>query len=382
MLTSKHTIYLSKNHNLDGSDGNSTNVFLFNENGKKVQAKWLRKSIEQNNGNFVVLDHNNVILDEIKGVLTKRNYYLEVVDFDNPVDGVKINPFDLVSNASEIHFMFLNFLYALWDNTDSDIAVMSNLMDAFASCVYQMFSNNKEKLNMRTLKKMIYSVRATCQTEDGISKMSDEIFRNIKDQNSMPVKYYNQFVRAAGDRKDEIAEKLASAFDILTENDLIMMDETDDSLEASLNFKTAVFVNVKRVEHETSAKIMMTLLNALVQNSVESKQTLFVLDSLDAKRCLIGLPLWLKDSIAYNMSFIVMCDDLASFKKTQEAERFFQNLRKVTDASVLMHHNDDILKFENELPNSGEELGLYMKQNCLAQVLIPRMEISVQEQVL
>ena len=77
-----------------------------------------------------------------------------------------------------------------------------------------------------------------------------------------------------------------------------------------------------------------------------------------------------------------MCNDLASFKKTAEAERFFQNLRKVTDASVLMHHNDDILRFENELPNSGEELAAYMKQNCLAQILIPRMEISVQEQVL
>ena len=381
MLASKHTIYLSKNHNLDGSNG-STNVFLFNENGKKVQAKWVRKSVEQNNGNFVVLDHNNTILDEVKNGLLKRHYYIEVVDFDDIENGIKINPFDLVTNTSEIHFMFLNFLYILWDNTDPDIAVMSNLMDAFASCVYQMFSNKKEKLNMATLKKMVYSVRATCQTEDGLSKMSDEIFRKIKDENSMPVKYYNQFLRAAGNRKEEIEEKLACAFDMLTASDIAMMSETDDSLEASLNFKTAVFVNVKNEKQEASAKIMITLLNAFVQQATESKQTLFILDSLSAQRCLIGLPLWLKDSVVHNMSFVVMCNDLASFKKTEEAERFFQNLRKVTDASVLMHHNDDILRFENELPNSGEELAAYMKQNCLAQILIPRMEISVQEQVL
>ena len=381
MLASKHTIYLSKNHNLDGSNG-STNVFLFNENGKKVQAKWVRKSVEQNNGNFVVLDHNNTILDEVKNGLLKRHYYIEVVDFDDIENGMKINPFDLVTNASEIHFMFLNFLYILWDNTDPDIAVMSNLMDAFASCVYQMFSNKKEKLNMATLKKMVCSVRATCQTEDGLSKMSDEIFRKIKDENSMPVKYYNQFLRAAGSRKEEIEEKLACAFDMLTASDIVMMSETDDSLEASLNFKTAVFVNVKNEKQEASAKIMITLLNAFVQQATESKQTMFILDSLSAQRCLIGLPLWLKDSVVYNMSFVVMCNDLASFKKTEEAERFFQNLRKVTDASVLMHHTDDILRFENELPNSGEELAAYMKQNCLAQILIPRMEISVQEQVL
>ena len=275
MLASKHTIYLSKNHNLDGSNG-STNVFLFNENGKKVQAKWVRKSVEQNNGNFVVLDHNNTILDEVKNGLLKRHYYIEVVDFDDIENGMKINPFDLVTNASEIHFMFLNFLYILWDNTDPDIAVMSNLMDAFASCVYQMFSNKKEKLNMATLKKMVYSVRATCQTEDGLSKMSDEIFRKIKDENSMPVKYYNQFLRAAGSRKEEIEEKLACAFDMLTASDIVMMSETDDSLEASLNFKTAVFVNVKNEKQESSAKIMITLLNAFVQQATESKQTLFI----------------------------------------------------------------------------------------------------------
>ena len=363
MLASKHTIYLSKNHNLDGSNG-STNVFLFNENGKKVQAKWVRKSVEQNNGNFVVLDHNNTILDEVKNGLLKRHYYIEVVDFDDIENGIKINPFDLVTNTSEIHFMFLNFLYILWDNTDPDIAVMSNLMDAFASCVYQMFSNKKEKLNMATLKKMVYSVRATCQTEDGLSKMSDEIFRKIKDENSMPVKYYNQFLRAAGNRKEEIEEKLACAFDMLTASDIAMMSETDDSLEASLNFKTAVFVNVKNEKQEASAKIMITLLNAFVQQATESKQTLFILDSLSAQRCLIGLPLWLKDSVVHNMSFVVMCNDLASFKKTEEAERFFQNLRKVTDASVLMHHNDDILRFENELPNSGEELAAYTERSA------------------
>ena len=188
MLASKHTIYLSKNHNLDGSNG-STNVFVFNENGKKVQAKWVKKSFELNNGNFVVLDHNNTILDEVKSGLLKRNYYIESIDFDDIENGIKINPFDLVKNASEIHFMFLNLLYILWDNTDKDITIMSNLMDAFASCVYQMFSNKREKLNMATLKKLVYSVRATCQTEDGISMMSDEIFSKIKDENSMPVKY-------------------------------------------------------------------------------------------------------------------------------------------------------------------------------------------------
>ena len=112
MLANKHTIYLTKNHKLQNAETVSKNVFMFNENGQRVQSKWVKKNIELNNGCFVVLDHNNAILSEAERNLTQRNYYIEKINFSNMKDGLSINPFDLVKDTSEIHYLFLNFLYA------------------------------------------------------------------------------------------------------------------------------------------------------------------------------------------------------------------------------------------------------------------------------
>ena len=62
MSASKHTIYLTKNYQLDENLDLPTNVFLFNENGPLVQARWIQKTLEQNDGLFVILDHNQTIL--------------------------------------------------------------------------------------------------------------------------------------------------------------------------------------------------------------------------------------------------------------------------------------------------------------------------------
>lgn len=379
MVASKPKIYLTKNYKLDGAEDASTNVFMFNENGPLLPAKWVRKNIELNEGCFVVLDHHKTILREAERNLQKRNYYIETVDFSDMANGTCINPFDLVKDTSEIHFMFLNFLYAMWDNADPDLQAMSNLIDAFASCVFSMFSNQKEKLNMETLRRMVYSVRANCQTEDGLMPMSDAVFAGIKDQESMPCKYYAQFKRASGERWNEVAEKVAKVFDMFTEADMQMMRETDESLADSFSFKTAVFVNVEREEEEHSAKLMMILLNYFVQRVTEHSHVLFVFDQLNAQYGMVSLPHWMKESNDYNMSFLVICEDLASFKATPRAERFFRNLQKTVSASVLVHHNDTAIKFANELPTTCDEMNEWAEQEFVATVLIPGREVSDQD---
>ena len=379
MSASKHTIYLTKTKKLDAMSLEHTNAFLFNENGKGITAKWFRKNIELNTGSFVILDHNNVIKKEVERTLVKSRYYIESVDLGNMQGGLSINPFDLVSDSSEIHYLFLNFLHALWDNDDPDIPAMSNLIDAFANCVYAMFSNQKEKLNIPTLKKMVASVRATCKTAEGTVMLTDAIFAGIKDQESMPCKYYNQFIKAAGNRKEEIAEKVAQVFDALTENDMFMMEETDAQLYDTFNFKTAIFVNVDDESQEASAKILITLLNYFIQKATNRKHVMFIIDNLDPNRNLLNLPYWMKEAEKYEMSFIVACDNLASFSSNPRAERFFRNFKKALTASVLVHHNDDLAK-GNE--TSLDELDSLMGQYCIATVLIPSEEVSEQDELL
>ena len=381
MLASKHTIYLTKNHTLTESENASSNVFMFNENGPALQAQWVRKNIELNDGCFVILDHKKAIAREAERGLLKRNYYIEEVNLSDMKNGISVNPFDLVRDTSEIHFMFINFLYAMWDNADQDITAMSNLMDAFASCIFFMFSEQKDKMNMETMRKMVYSVRATCQTENGIVPLSDAIFANIKDQDSMPCKYYAQFKRAAGERFHEVAEKVAKVFDMFTDSDMEMMSVTDESLVDSFNFKTAVFVNVEREEEEHSAKLLIVLLNYFIQRVANHAKVMFVLDGLDAKNTLVSLPHWMKESAEHDMSFVVINDDLTEFKAQPRSEKFFRNLQKTVVASVLVHHNDVAVKFANRLPTNDEEMSELMEQEYIANVLIPAEGISEQDEL-
>lgn len=381
MIASKHTIYLTKNYELSGENHELTNVFVFNENGSKVQAKWIQKNLEANKGSFVILDHKDAIYSTVEKSLIKKNYFIDKIDFSNIGDGIKVNPFDLVSDTSEIHFMFLNFLYSMWDNTDPDLPAMSNLVDAFASCMFFMFEHQKEKLNMVTLKKMVDSVRANCQTDDGVVPMSDAIFAGIKDQDSMPCKYYAQFKKATRERSAEVAEKVATVFDSLTETDFQMMAETDESLTESFAFKTAIFVNVNNEEQEHSAKLMITLLNYFVQKIDSHPSVLFILDELDAKYGMVSLPYWMKEAHEYNMSFIVIGNDLAGFKENPRAEKFFRNFQKAVGASVLIHHNEVAKKFENELPTTDDDIGLLMDGDYIATVLIPSDDVSDQDEL-
>lgn len=381
-MASKHTIYLTKAHQLNGDENTPTNVFVFNENGKKLQAKWLRKTIDVNSGSFVILDHNNTILNEVERGLVKRNYYIEKIDFSNMTNGLSINPFDLVKDTSEIHFMFFNILHAMWENSDPDLTAMSNLLDAFASCVFFMFSSKKDKLNMNTMKTMVHSVRANCQTDNGVVRLSDAIFAGIKDQDSMPCKYYAQFKRAAGERVDEIAEKVAILFDMFNENDMEMMSVTDESLLNAFNFKTAVFVNVNNESEEHSAKIMVTLLNYFIQRIAIHQHVLFVIDDLDAKYGFASLPYWMKEAPDYDASFIVFNNDLSEFKSTPILEKYFRNLQKTVGASVLIHHNDVAIKCETDAPLDSDSINELIEQEYLATVLIPSQQVNDQDELM
>jgi hypothetical protein len=259
---------------------------------------------------------------------------------------------------------------------------MSNLLDAFASCIFFMFSNQKSKLNMETMRKMVYSVRATCQTNDGVVPLSDAVFAGIKDQESMPCKYYAQFKKAAGERQEEVAEKVAQVFDMLTENDMYMMSVTDDSLIDSFNFKTAMFLNVERESEEHSSKLLTILIYYFMQRVANHTNVLFIIDNLDANKGFVSLPHWLKEAVDHDMSFIVVCDDLSKFKATPRAEKFFKNLKKTVAASVLVHQNPVASKIANNRIFTEEERNAILSQEYVATIIVPSQDVNEQDELI
>lgn len=375
-MASKHTIYLTTNHVLQAEQEVKKNVFLFNENGKTLQAKWLKKTIELNDGCFVIMDHNGAILREIEQDLTRRRYYIEKIDLSHMTDGVSINPFDVIKDTSESHFLFLSVLHTLWDNADSDIIAMSNLLDAFVNCLQAMFADQQEKINIETLKKLVHSSRAIYRNDDGsATPMYEALFDNIRDKESMPCKYYAQFKKATGERSDEVAEKLAQAFDKLNENDMEMMRITDESLKDSFAFKTAFIIDVQNEEEAHTADLLFMLLNYFAQH-LENVKTMFVLDDLNPKHNLINLPYWLKESADNDLCYIIMNNDLSEYKATEKLEKYFKRVHDGVGASVLVHKGNIDL---DALNNDDQELAA---QTYMATTIIPAMNINEQSQLL
>ena len=109
-----------------------------------------------------------------------------------------------------------------------------------------------------------------------------------------------------------------------------------------------IFINVENERQEASAKILLTMLNYLIQKSTNRKHVLFVIDKLDSNRNLISLPYWMKEGEQYDVSYIVACDDLASFSNNPRAERFFRNFKKAATACVLVHQNEEYFCFQRE----------------------------------
>lgn len=363
-------IYLTKNNSFEPMDTNP-NIFVYNENGLANNAKWIKKNIERNNCNYVIYDHNSCIYSVAKKYLLEQDYYIENITFQNKVN-VSINPFDCIRDISDIHFMFLSFLHILWDENDEDISAMSNLLDAFANCVYSMFIEQPEKLTMATLKKMVYSIRAVCTADANSVSMVDAIFANIKDQESMACKYYHQFLLAAGERKDEVAEKLACAFDNMTELEVEMMSKTDPSVITSFkpNFKTAFFLNASNEQEEQSSKLLLTMLNYCMQKTQENNRVLFIIDNLQADNKLISLPQWLQNATSYGANYIIFSDDLAKFKEDEVKTQYFRNIQQSIGASLLIHRNESVIKYQNKLPTTQEEMCEYAAIQQLATVLV------------
>jgi hypothetical protein len=178
-----------------------------------------------------------------------------------------------------------------------------------------------------------------------------------------------------------VANKVAKVFDMFTENDLLIMEETDRSLEELFRFKTAIFINVENDAQEASAKLLLTLFNYFVQNIEDRHCVMFVIDSLDAHNTMINLPYWMKEAESHNMSFIVMCNDLARFRENKRAERFFNNLKKSISASVLIHFNESAANRDDNLPTTNDEMDIFIDEEYVATVLIPSKNICDQDVV-
>ena len=85
----------------------------------------------------------------------------------------------------------------------------------------------------------------------------------------------------------------------------------------------------------------------------------------------------MKEASDYNMTFIVMCDDLVGFKANPRAEKYFRNLQKAVSASVLVHHNDIAIGFADEF-----DMDELMTQEYIATVIIPSKNVSDQDELI
>ena len=376
---SKRDIVLSKNYQLTGNKENSTNVVVYNTYGPRFNIDWLVRNIVINDGIFVIQDENSVLSDAVNRVLDKKNYFTINVDCAAPAASLKINPFDFVRDTADIHLMFTNFLFALWDNEDLDIKAMSYLIDAFASAVFYMFADKKEKRTLRTMVNMMKAIKSFCTINDKTVPMYEALFTDNPNPDWMPRKYYMQFVEAADDEKDIVAQKVYDLFKKIPESFLAMTDSTDATLAASLYFKTAFVINNNTPEERGYSKIILSLLVSLIENTEMHLPTMVVLSQLDSDYLVMGLPRWMQNSTKTHMDYIIFANEFQSFIPSYLKKQYLNNVKKFVDATIMVQRNKEAEKAEQTL--SAEELQVFHSIEYVASIKIPAQGISTDDEV-
>lgn len=375
---SKHDIILSKNHQISGNKDVSVNTFIYNTHSSRFNIDWIVRNILVNDGIFVIQDEDALLFDSVDRVLDRKNYFAVNIDCANPSDSIHINPFTFLRDTADIHLMFSNILFALWDNQDPDIKAMSYLIDAFASSVFYMFARNKEKQTLRTVANMTKAINAYCTINDRTVPMYEALFTDNPNPDWMPKKYYMQFAEIAKDRRDEVANKVYQLFRDIPEAFLEMTDTTDASLSASLHFKTAFIISATS-ETKAISKIVLTLLIKLIESTDMHLPTLVVIPSIDSSRLLAGLPRWLQHSQKDGIDYIIFSNELQSFLSTELTKQYMQSIKKNMAATMLIHRNKEVEKAETTL--SDEELQIYHSSEYVATVNIPSSNISADDEV-
>lgn len=375
---SKRDVVLSKNYQITGTKETSTNVFIYNAHGARFNIDWLVRNLVINDGIFVIQDENNTISDATNRVLDKKNYFTTNINCASPAEGIKINPFDFVRDTAEIHLMFTNFLFALWDNEDLDIKAMSYLIDAFASAVFYMFADRKEKRTVRTMVNMMKAINSYCTINDKTVPMYEALFTDNPNPDWVPRKYYMQFVEACADDKDVIAQKVYQLFKKLPDSFLDMTDTTDTTLSASLHFKTAFIINSSNELENGLSKIILSLLISLIESTDMHLPTMVVLSRLDSEYLLMGLPRWMQNSAKNNIDYIIFANELQAFVPSYLKKQYLTNVKKFVNATMMVQRNKEAEKAETTL--TPEELQLYHSSEYVVSLNIPDQGISVEDE--
>lgn len=379
----KHVIYLTRDHVLEQrpKGSKSLNTFVFNENGANITSSWTKKNIDNNQCSFIVLDQNNAIQNSCGQGLTQRNYFIESIDFGNIETALKINPFNLVKEPNELHFIMSNILHIRWDNNDPDINIMIHLIDAFASAVYLIFRENNAKQNMEVLVKMAQSIKCFVRVDEDKVPIYQALFENSKDPNWLPTRYYNKFIEETSERKEEVAQKVLEFFDDFSKAELNIMSITDASIVPTFNFKTAYFINFNNSSELIKAKTILFLLMTLIKQSSEDPNLLIIFSNLNSLMDIIDLPSWIKLASTKDIDFLLISNDLAEFKKSKKMESVFRTLQNNTIASVLIHKNPILAKYQNTMPTTEEEIEEYRSAECIATVIVPSDKIQEEDEV-
>lgn len=376
---SKRDIILTKNHQITGTKDSSTNVFIYNSHGPRFNVDWLIRNMAFNDGLFVIQDENKILFDAVNSSLEKKNYFTINVDCAAPAESLKINPFDFVQDTADIHLMFTNILFALWDNEDLDIKAMSYLIDAFASSVFYMFADNKQKRTLRTMVNMMKAINAYCTINGKTVPMYEALFTDNPNPDWMPRKYYMQFVEAAADEKDVVAQKVYQIFKSIPESFLAMTDVTDSTLAASLYFKTAFVIHNNTIEERGYSKIILSLIVSLIENTEMHLPTMVVVSQLDSDKLLMGLPRWMQNSGKNNIDYIIFANELQAFVPSYLKKQYLTNAKKFVDATMMIHRNKEVEKAEATLDE--EDLQIFHSSEYVATVKVPALGISTDDEV-
>lgn len=238
-------------HRLGLKSSFNNNVLVVGAPGRGKTRQYIKSNIMQMNNNYVVVDPNGHLVQELGTMLQKEGYSVQVVNFADLTLSENYNPMHFIRKDSDVLTLLDQIVASIGESCDPFWERTASLLLS-AIMFYLVKECNEDDQNLATVLKLL-----RCHNPKGHEDLEttlDVMMRDLEESHPdhIAAKQYRHFKTAAGSKVTEcgIVANAFSYFNELITSDLeAMTSKNTVDFEKLANQKAALFVVISDTDH-------------------------------------------------------------------------------------------------------------------------------------
>lgn len=386
-------IYISMDERITGLNNN---ILVIGGAGAGKSFRVVRPLLRQMTGSYIITDPKGELAKKEGGYLEQRGYEVQVINLKNSKEmkkSARFNPFFYLKDDVDIERLSTNIMAntAPKNATAKDPffdGAAASLLTALITYVYEVYRNDKKKMNFRTVMELLAKADFEIDPETYAKKESelDKLFKGLEEKENLrilkerqagkipksmsnAVIKYNSIMRGAADTVRSIVitldERLSKLhidelLDILSEDD-INIPEIGMGVDYDKKTKKAVFLVIP--DNDTTFNFVVGMFyTVVIQKLYETADTLcngtlpisvsFLMDEFANVALPEDFDKILSTERSRNMNSVIILQSMAQIKALYEKQ--WETITGNCDVLIYLGSNEQSThKYISELLDKG-----------------------------